>query len=55
MMLHENCIRQSVHAFIGGVNAGILDDSSDDEDHAVNLDNGEHPIHEAATGTAPAA
>lgn len=34
---------------------GILDDSSDDEDHAVVLDNGEHPIHEAATGTAPAA
>ncbi|KAA6419362.1 MAG: hypothetical protein FRX49_10621 [Trebouxia sp. A1-2] len=34
---------------------GILDDSSDDEDHAAMLDNGEHPTHEAATGSAPAA
>ena len=54
-MLHENCICQSAHAFTGSVKAGILDDSTDDEDHAVTLDNGEHPIHEAATGTAPAA
>lgn len=54
-MLHENCICQPAHTFTGSVNAGILDDSSDDEDHAVILDNGEHPIHEAATGTAPAA
>lgn len=46
----------SLHTlFIGIVEAGILDDSSDDEDHAAMLDNGEHPTHEAATGSAPAA
>ena len=55
MMLLENRICKFAYTLTGSVKAGILDDSSDDEDHAVVLDNGEHPIHEAATGTAPAA